>query len=304
MTERTVIDGKIGVHYVQHVGDDAMVVNAARVSYNNDKIKHVLAQSDVGLIHYLAKHDHMSPFEHNVLTVVVECPIFTRGHIHRHRTFSYNEVSRRYTSDGITFWEPYEWHRQGGKNKQQSGEAFPLPMQRILYERYREALETCHEVYEEFIEMGVAREEARAVLPLSLNTRFYMTGNLRNWVHFIRLRDDPKNAQGVDVVIARLVRDIICSIWPISYDALKGTQMKSDVRVTTGDDWQGLYVGDQLIEEGHRITASDVVGTLSRLGLINGTLVNVEKQLEAEGRCPQSFSDVISDEEWERDDDA
>ena len=84
----------IKVDYVDHMGNDLTVVNSARVSFG--KTKTTLDESDIKLLNYLAKHKHYTPFEHCTLTVLVKCPLFTRSQIHRHRTFSYNEISRRY----------------------------------------------------------------------------------------------------------------------------------------------------------------------------------------------------------------
>src|SRR5579863_7226904 len=111
--------------YVQHVGSDLTIVNAARISFGTES--QVLEDKDKKLIKYLADNEHMSPFEHNVLTVIIECPLYIRSQIHRHRTFSYNEVSRRYTSDDIQFYIPDTVRRQAASNRQASeGELDPI----------------------------------------------------------------------------------------------------------------------------------------------------------------------------------
>src|SRR5687767_14024229 len=100
------------------MGEDLSVVNAARVSYGTSSSS--LTDKDKKLIKYLADHKHMSPFEHCAMTALITCPLFVRSQIHRHRTFSYNEISRRYTSEDIEFYLPSSWRKQDEKNKQSS----------------------------------------------------------------------------------------------------------------------------------------------------------------------------------------
>src|SRR5437667_11514171 len=111
--------GTIDVEYIDHMGTDLSIVNAARISYG--KHKNELDDKDVKLINYLAQHQHMTPFEHTALTVLVTCPLYIRSQIMRHRTFSYNELSRRYTAEGIEFYIPDEFRNQSESNKQGSG---------------------------------------------------------------------------------------------------------------------------------------------------------------------------------------
>lgn len=209
------------VDLYQHWGTDATVVDAARVSFNADRQDGELETQDVRLISRLARDRHMGCFEHMGMTVVIKCPLFARSHIHRHRTFSYNEVSRRYTSDGITFWIPRAWLRQADSNRQASGEALPSATQDYLNDQFMDVMGACLEAYEDFLSLGVSREQARALLPTALFTRFYMTGNLRNWVHFIDLRADEENAQAVDVEVARQVHIILNTLFPDSLKYLR-----------------------------------------------------------------------------------
>ena len=92
------------VEYVQHMGEDITIVNSARVSFGKEKLS--LDESDEKLIKYLAKHKHTSTFEHNVMTFRFKVPLYVRSQHHRHRTWSYNEISRRYTEVNIEFYEP------------------------------------------------------------------------------------------------------------------------------------------------------------------------------------------------------
>lgn len=198
---------------------DLFPAQAARVSFNNDQTVYD-PQKDEKLIHYLAEHEHLTPFEYQHATLMIECPLFIRSQIHRHRTFSYNEISRRYTSDDLEFWIPTNWHKQAVKNKQASdGDLEGKDRTMFLNLTYTQQVRTAIVVYQNMIDGGVAREQARAVLPQSLMTRFYMGGNLRNWAHFLQLRLDA-HAQAEIQVIAKKCYDILHDLWPNSLDAL------------------------------------------------------------------------------------
>jgi len=210
---------KLQVTYIQHIGDDLGVVNAARISHFKEVNE--LKAGDEKLIHYLADHEHMTPFEHNTLTVRVSCPLFIRSQIHRHRTFSYNEVSRRYTSEGIEFYFfPEDDVRiQSKTNKQGSdGILSPAKAEWFCAELLKWTLEGKAK-YEYWVEQGVAREQARVFLPVNLITHFYMTANLRNWMGFLKLRLH-EHAQKELRIVSGDVAEIIQQYWPVSFKAL------------------------------------------------------------------------------------
>ena len=100
-------DGIGAIEYVSHMGTDLSVVNAARVSFGVEKTE--ADQKDVKLINYLMEHNHTSPFEHCAITLKFTVPLFIRSQHHRHRTWSYNEISRRYTSVDMQFYEPIQF---------------------------------------------------------------------------------------------------------------------------------------------------------------------------------------------------
>lgn len=208
--------------YVQHVGDDLGVVNAARISFLKEKKE--LEPSDVKLINYLADNKHMTPFEHNQLTVIVTCPLFIRSQIHRHRTFAYNEVSRRYTADGIAFYMyPEDDVRTQSKSNKQGSEGPVDPEVAALFvDKLTKWLEEGHKNYLEFIELGIAKEQARSFLGVNLLTHYYMTANLRNWMHFLSLRLE-KHAQKENRRISVDVAEMLLQYWPISFAALSKT---------------------------------------------------------------------------------
>lgn len=197
--------------------DDSTPATAARVSYANDLKKHDESR-DEKLIKYLSDNHHLTPFEYQFATMMVECPLFVRSQIMRHRTFSYNEISRRYTSDELGFWVPDHLRVQDNKNKQSSTNDF-VHDENVWIAAHKTACKNAYNLYECLIGAGTAREQARAVLPQSLLTRFYMGGNLRNWSAFLKLRLDS-HAQPETTAIAIKIRDHLASIWPKSLKAL------------------------------------------------------------------------------------
>jgi len=217
---------KIKIEYINHMGDDLSVVNSARVSFGKNKKK--LEEGDIKLINYLAKHQHFTPFEHCTLSVLVKCPLFIRSQIHRHRTFSYNEISRRYTSENLEFYVPEKYRKQHDKSKQCSNGELEKTTNHAMLKETERLHKYCLDVYNEMIDNGVAREMARGILPQNLMTEFWMTGNLRNWVHFLGLRVDS-HAQKEVQDVAKPILKIIKKEFPESAKALFKHQLDIDI---------------------------------------------------------------------------
>lgn len=217
---------KIKIKYLNHMGNDLSVVNSARVSFG--KTKQSLDKEDIKLINYLAKHKHFTPFEHCSLSVLVTCPLFIRSQIHRHRTFSYNEISRRYTSENLEFYVPETYRKQHDKSKQCSDGELDDSTNKVFKTLTRVHHKEALDLYEEMIQKGVAREMARGILPQNLMTEFWMTGNLRNWIHFLGLRVDSHAQQEVQDV-AKPILNIIMDKFPESAKALFLHQLDIDV---------------------------------------------------------------------------
>lgn len=217
--EPTLQNIKNKVHYISHMGNDLTIVNSARVSFN--KNSNVLDEKDIKLIKYLVKHEHMSPFEHCTVTFMVECPLYVRSQIHRHRTFSYNEVSRRYTSEDLQFYVPNsdDIRKQSKSNRQASEGSLDEVDANIAMQKINDAHAAALALYNELLAMGVCREQARGILPQNLMTKFYMTGNLRNIVHFLKLRLH-EGAQKEVRDIANDMLNIIKDHFPIATEAL------------------------------------------------------------------------------------
>lgn len=193
---------------------DDMPVRAARASFGKQDKTGVNPEADLKLMKFLADEGHTSCFEHQSATFLLEVPLFIRSQIHRHRTFSYNEISRRYTAENLEFWIPDTFRGQSKSNKQCSdGEV------ESDNESWQWYAGVALGYYNSLLEKGVAREQARAVLPQSLLTRFYMTGNLRNWQHFIELRRDGHAQLEVQVVANRIAEELR-KLWPESCKAL------------------------------------------------------------------------------------
>ena len=190
----------IVVTYVDHMGSDKTVADAARVSYDRaDFDNSDVSDKDRKLIGFLAKHRHTSPFEHLSLSVVIKCPMFVRSQIMRHRTFSYNEVSRRYTSENIEFFEFESLRQQAKKNLQCSTDSevdHPIALKKLMHMHRLDSLR----LYNRLLDEGVAREQARSVLPQCLMTSFVMTGNALNWSRFLKLRLDSHAQEECRVV--------------------------------------------------------------------------------------------------------
>lgn len=196
----------IKVYYIDHMGSSLTVTNAARVSFGNEKQK--LDSKDKKLIKYLADHQHMSPFEHLSLTVKLEVPLYIRSQIHRHRTFAYNEISRRYTDKDMEFFLPETYRTQHKSNRQASADDLNKMLSDVLLCETESLHDYCLKFYYRLIASGVCKEQARGVLPQNLMTEFYMTGNLRNFTHFIKLREH-EGAQVEVQEVAKQLKEII-----------------------------------------------------------------------------------------------
>lgn len=168
-------------------GAEERVVTSARVSTNKG-LKG--AQPDMRLLNYLWKHGHTSPFEQVVLTVEVVCDVATARQWMRHRTQSYNEISRRYTDVGVSIYTP-QLRMQAEDNKQGSGALAPTKLARELEARINDHHEQTLALYRDLIEAGIANEVARSVLPVSLMTRFVATASWWNFWKFCSIRNHP-----------------------------------------------------------------------------------------------------------------
>lgn len=199
-----------------HMGTEATIVNAARISYASMSKTGIDEAADTKLLKYLWKNKHTTPFEACVITFRIKAPIFVVRQWHRHRMFSYNEVSARYTKlQDISFMPDIGTiGEQSTSNKQQRtgtlvDEELGLYFQGQIANQNASAF-LC---YENLLAKGLPRELARTVLPLGTYTEFLATGNLHSWLHFLRLRLNPHSQYEIRVY-AEAIQEILADIYP------------------------------------------------------------------------------------------
>lgn len=222
-------DGVGGVALIQSMGNDLTIVNSARASLG--QVSTEMGKREESLCNFLIKEGHTSTTEHNVVSFWIKAPLFVARQQMRHRTFSYNEISRRYTSSDIEFYFPSEMRKQDTKNRQASlDEVFnPIldfidPTNEESFDQTVNAVEAIKShasdsirLYNQLVEKGVARDQARMVLPQNLYTTYWATGSLHNWINsFIAKRDHP-DAQWEIKLLAREISRQIQSIWPLAH---------------------------------------------------------------------------------------
>ena len=205
--------------YIDHMGSDLSVVNAARVSFGK-KSEWLLGEEgnlvteDAKLISYLAKHKHMSPFGHAFASFHVKAPIFVARQLVKHKFLRWNEISRRYVDDEPEFYVPEVWRGRAEDKKQGSSGEVKVPYM-VPHEFNKSALYE----YETLLESGVAPEQARMVLPQSTMTEWYWSGSLDAFADMCRLRckDDT---QYETRLVADQISVIMEDLFPISWKAL------------------------------------------------------------------------------------
>lgn len=219
--------------YIEHMGTDLTIVNAAKVSFDkasdweyhqiieSDGIPYdirVLSKKDEKLIKYLASHNHFTPFTHSVITLRETVPIFVARQRFKHTVgFSYNEVSRRYVTDDPEFYTPTHWRGAPTNGaKQGSNPDVTIPINQYwLKELYALSLIK----YKKALEMGAAPEQARMLLPQAMYTSYYVTGSLSAWARAYNLRSKP-DAQWEIRELASQWNDIIEPLFPVSWKEL------------------------------------------------------------------------------------
>lgn len=223
--------------YVDHMGSDLSVVNAARVSFNKKSDWNYsqggtgpvsLKDEDVRLINYLARHKHKSPFNHSYITLHIKAPIFVARQLVKHKFMPWNEVSRRYVNEEPEFYFPEKWRKAAENVKQGSSDEAVEQVAFYSYgETWREdpgsvysaACDSWKMYYKSLIDGGVAPEQARMVLPQSAYTEWYWSGTLGAWADMYNLRAES-SSQRETQEIARQAGNIISKLFPVSWEAL------------------------------------------------------------------------------------
>ena len=213
----------IEVTYVDHMGDDLSVVNAARVSFGkkSDYMPRVhmgepkvLQHKDDRLIKYLAKHNHKSPFNHTFTTFHVKAPVFVARQLVKHEYMPWNEISRRYVDNKPEFYQPEEW-RGRSADKKQGSDGTVKSNANVPYFN-----DTMLGVYTQLLDEGVAPEQARMVLPQSMMTEWYWSGTLFAYAKMcgLRLKEDT---QAETRIVAEKIEDVMAELYPVSWESLR-----------------------------------------------------------------------------------
>ena len=213
----------IEVTYVDHMGSDLSIVNAARVSFgkksdwlprvHNGEAK-VLSAKDCRLIAYLAKHNHKSPFNHTFATFHIKAPVFVARQLVKHEYMPWNEISRRYVDVEPELYEAPVWRGRSADKKQ--GSSGEVRSNANVHYFNNNALQ----MYKQLIDEGVAPEQARMVLPQSMMTEWYWSGTVFSFAKMcsLRCKDDT---QAETRIVADAIDEEMENLYPISWEALR-----------------------------------------------------------------------------------
>ena len=199
----------MNVELIDHMGSDLSIVNAARVSFAKVNTEFD-EKSDTRLINYLAKHNHWSPFGHASMQFHIKAPVFVARQLVKHQIgLTWNEVSRRYVDTEVEFYEPTEW-RLAAENKKQGSSEETVKYNLAPAHRFAK------ECYENMLNMGIAPEMARMVLPQSMMTEWYWSGTLYAFARVCNLRCKPdaqKETQNVGWDIDKHAKKLFPASW-------------------------------------------------------------------------------------------
>ena len=219
----------IEVTYINHMGDDLTVVNAARVSFGKkselvegavkqdeqgEYLEMVLSDKDTKLIKYLAKHKHISQFGHCFASFNVKAPVFVARQLVKHKFLRWNEISRRYVDSEPEFYVPAIW-RGRSADKKQGSEGEVKTNANVEYHN-----NVMLKLYKQQLDEGVSPEQARMVLPQSMMTEFYWSGSLDAFADMCRLRCKP-DTQYESRLVADQINDEMMRLYPVSWEALR-----------------------------------------------------------------------------------
>jgi thymidylate synthase (FAD) len=213
----------IEVTYVNHMGDDLSVVNAARVSFGkkSDYMPRVhmgepkvLQYKDDRLIKYLAREKHKSPFNHAFATFHVKAPVFVARQLVKHEYMPWNEISRRYVDDTPEFFKPNYW-RGRAENVKQGSSGEVKSNANVAYQYHK-----MEGLYKQLLDEGVCPEQARMILPQSMMTEWYWSGTLYAFAKMcgLRLKEDT---QAETRIVAEKIEDVMATLYPVSWEALR-----------------------------------------------------------------------------------
>ena len=202
--------------YIDHMGSDLSVVNAARVSFGKKHTKFL--DGDSNLIRYLAEHKHMSPFGHAFASFHVKAPIFVARQLVKHKFLRWNEISRRYVDARAEFYMPELW-RGRSLDKKQGSEGVVATNERIIASTSKANMWAIRN-YQGLLNQGVCPEQARMVLPQSTMTEWYWSGSLDAFADMCNLRC-KNDTQYETRVVANKISKKLLDLFPVSWEALK-----------------------------------------------------------------------------------
>ena len=211
----------IQTFYVDHMGTDLSVANAARVSFGKRSEMDTsdvwgppkLKDKDAKLIRYLAKHKHISPFGHCFATFHVKAPVFVARQLVKHKFLRWNEISRRYVDNDPEFYVPNEWRGRSVDAKQGSAGVVDVG-------DWGDVNWACLKAYKDLLNQGVCPEQARMVLPQSMMTEWYWSGSLDAFADMCKLRCAP-DTQAETAEVAWEIDCIMVDLFPVSWRALR-----------------------------------------------------------------------------------
>jgi thymidylate synthase (FAD) len=228
------------VTLIDAMGSDLTVVNAARVSFNKISkweedieaeqdgyvdIAYKLNDKDKKLISYLAKHKHWTPFAHPQITLHIKAPMPIRTQFFKHKVgFVENEISRRYVDEPPEFFSPSWSSRPNGSMKQGSGDKLSDDARNRAQYIYWLAIDAANSAYKDLLQLGVAPEQARFVLPQATYTEWYWTGSLAAYARFYKQRSDL-HAQAEIREYADAIGNIIQPLYSVSWEALTNSSV-------------------------------------------------------------------------------
>jgi thymidylate synthase (FAD) len=239
------------VRVIDYMGSDESIVQAARVSYGKGTKK---VHEDRGLIRYLIRHRHTTPFEMCEIKLHLRVPMDCWRQWIRHRTASINEYSTRYSVaiDASQRTAPGEWRLQSASNRQGSQGFLDPGRGEVLSKQEAELQDTCRRIYQERLEAGVAREQARKDLPLSTYTEAYWKCDLHNLLHFLVLRMDPSAQQEIRDYANVIAEEVLRRWCPIVYEAFRDYYQNS-LPLTRLDQAIIREIGAGRLEEATRL---------------------------------------------------
>ena len=220
------------VKFIDKMGSDLSVVNAARVSFAKESqwesipeagpVEGLLSNQDEKLIGYLAKHNHWSPFGHASMQFHIKAPVFVARQLVKHQVgLVWNEVSRRYVDDEVVFYAPEEWRGAPENSKQgSSSEVIDINPHHRMVDEYQSVCNLAKWTYEYLLSRGVAPEQARMVLPQSMMTEWYWSGTLMAFARVCNLRCKP-DTQLETQMVANQIDEVGEENFPVSWKALR-----------------------------------------------------------------------------------